>query len=277
MTTTTPSFGGRRVLAFESRRAKEIEALIATFGGQPMVAPAMRELPLESDAAIVDFAAALARDEFDAVVFLTGVGVRALMEAVDHAGTRDAVLAALGRTRVITRGPKPVAALRELGVPTWANAPEPNTWRELVQVIDERATGWPLAGARVAVQEYGVSNAELLEALRARGARVTAIQADRWALPEDLGPLEQAAAAASRSEVDVLIITSGIQLVHFWSVVTRLGLEEQVRLGLSRALIASIGPSASLEIRRHGFTPAFEPSHPKMGLLVREAAELCGT
>jgi len=117
---------------------------------------------------------------------------------------------------VITRGPKPVAVLRELQIPIWANAPEPNTWRELMAVLDEHDRDWPLAGKRVAVQEYGVSNVELLEALRAKGADVTAIQAYQWALPEDVAPLEEAARAVARGDVDVLVVTSGIQFEHFW-------------------------------------------------------------
>jgi uroporphyrinogen-III synthase len=270
---TAPSFDGRRVLAFESRRAREIETLIATFGGRPVVAPAMREVPLASDRMALDFAAAVIVGAFDAVIFLTGVGVRALVEVVDRAGRRDEFLDALRRVRVIARGPKPVAALRECHVPVWADAPEPNTWREVVGAIEARSAEWRLTGQRVAVQEYGVSNVELLDALRERGAAITAVRAYEWAMPEDLEPLRAGAVALAKGEIDVVLITSGIQLVHFWRVVTDMGLAGDVRRGLGRAMIASIGPSASAEIRRHGFEPAFEPTHPKMGLLVREAAE----
>jgi uroporphyrinogen-III synthase len=275
---STPSFGGRRVLAFESRRAKEIETLIATFDGRPIVAPAMREVPNDSDAAALELAHALAGGRFDAVIFLTGVGVRALVAAVDRAGLRESFLRALAHTHVITRGPKPVAVLRDLQVPVWVNAPEPNTWRELIAALDAKAreASWPISGKRIAVQEYGVSNVDLLEALRARGADVTAVQAYQWAMPEDLQPLRDAAEAAARGDVDVVLVTSGIQFVHFWRVVREMGLDAQVRDGLRRAIIASIGPSASEELRRHQVEPAFEPSHPKMGLLVREAAERAG-
>jgi uroporphyrinogen-III synthase len=270
---TTPNFGGRRVLAFESRRAREIETLIATFGGRPLVAPAMREVPNESDAAALAFADALVADRFDAVIFLTGVGVRALIGALDRAGRTPAFLAALARVKVVTRGPKPVAVLRELQVPVWLNAPEPNTWRELVAVLDQQAFAWPLAGRRVAVQEYGASNTDLLDALRTRGVEVTAVQAYQWAMPEDLAPLEEAARALARGEVDVVLVTSGIQIVHFWRVVDTLGLATDVRRGVRRAVLASIGPAASAELRRYGLEPSFEPSHPRMGILVREAAE----
>jgi uroporphyrinogen-III synthase len=273
MTMTGPSFHGRCVLAFESRRAREIETLIATFGGRPLVAPAMREIPSQSDAPALDFAEALIAGRFDAVIFLTGAGVRALVDTVDRAGRRQPFLDALARVKTITRGPKPVAVLRDLHLAVWVNAPEPNTWRELMTALDDHRRDWPLAGKRIAVQEYGVSNVELLDALRAQGANVTAIQAYQWAMPEDVGPLEDAARAVVRGDVDVLVITSGIQFVHFWTIVQALGLEADVSRALQRVLVASIGPSASAELRRHRVEPAFEPSHPRMGLLIREAAE----
>lgn len=269
----TPNFGGRRVLAFESRRAKEIETLIATFGGVPVVAPAMREVSNDSDAPAVGFARAVIAGDFDAVIFLTGVGVRALMDAAGRAGLREAFLAALRQTRVVTRGPKPVAALRDVDVPVWVNAPEPNTWRELLAAVDANPDEWPLAGARVGVQEYGVSNVDLLSGLRDRGAVVTAIQAYHWDMPEDLEPLRAAARMVAQGDISVVLITTGVQMIHFWRVVTEMGLAPDVQRALATAVVASIGPSATAELRRHGIEPAFEPSHPKMGLLVREAAE----
>ena len=267
------TFNGRTVLALESRRAKEIAALIETFGGQPLVAPAMREVPRDSDDDALALAAGIVRGDFDAVIFLTGVGIRALLEAVDRAGTRAPLVAALRETRVIVRGPKPAAVLRELDVPVWANAPEPNTWRELMAAVEARASEWSLHGARVAVQEYGVSNTELLEALRTAGATVTAVPTYQWAMPEDAGPLREAVGAVIDGRVDVLLITSGIQVVHFLDVARGMGREREVITALGRVVIGSIGPSASAELRRHGLEPAFEPSHPKMGLLVREATE----
>jgi uroporphyrinogen-III synthase len=268
-----PSFGGLRVLALESRRATEIGTLITTFGGEPRVAPSLREVPLESNTAALDFAAALVLDEFDVVIFLTGVGARALLKVVEAACPREVFAAALARTKVAARGPKPLAVLRELEIPVWATAPEPNTWRELIAALDARADERPLAGARVAVQEYGVSNDELLNALRARGAQVSAVPVYQWTLPDDIQPLRDAVTAIAQGEVDVMILTSGVQLVHLFQVAGGMGLEQDVLRALQHTVIASIGPTTSEEITRRGLTADLEASHPKMGLLVREAAE----
>jgi uroporphyrinogen-III synthase len=267
------SFQGLRVLALESRRATEIAALISTYGGQPLVVPALREVPLKWNTDALGFAAALLRSEVDIVIFLTGVGTRALVRVIETTYPRDAFLAALARTKVVARGPKPLAVLRELAVPVWIAVPEPNTWREVLSGLDAKVKERPLSGARIAVQEYGVSNPGLLDALRERGARVTRVPVYAWALPENVEPLKEAVLAIGRGEIDVVLITTSVQLIHLWTIAREMQCEEELRIGLAGAVIASIGPTTSEELRRHQLAPDLEASHGKMGVLVREAAE----
>jgi uroporphyrinogen-III synthase len=269
-----PRLDGLRILILESRRARELASIVSSYGGRPFIAPSMREVPLESNTEALEFADALVRGEIDLVVLLTGVGTRALVEIVERArGSREPFVEALTRTKIIARGPKPVAALRDLGVPVWLTAPEPNTWRELLAVLDQRRSETPLGGLRVAVQEYGVSNPELLEGLRARGARVTRVPVYRWALPEDLEPLRAACHAVARSEIDVVLFTSATQVVHLLQVADTMELRDTVLQGLQRVVVGSIGPTTTEELREQGIKVDLEPSHPKMGFLAREAAE----
>jgi len=269
-------FDGLRVLALESRRAAELAKLIATYGGQPLIAPAMREVPLESNTEALAFAAALFAGEIDMVIFLTGVGARALLSVVETKYKRDEYIAALQRVKVVARGPKPVTALREIGITPAILAPEPNTWHELLHALDEagqasRELG--LQGMRVAVQEYGVSNPELLAALRERGAHVTRVPVYQWSLPNDLAPLRAAIAAIAEGTIDVALFTTSVQAVHLFQVAAEMKLEEPVRNGLRSAIVASIGPTTSEELQRRGIRADLEPSHPKMGYLVKEASE----
>jgi uroporphyrinogen-III synthase len=268
-------FAGLRVLALESRRATELAKLVGTYGGEPVVAPAMREVPLESNKEAVAFAKALFAGEFDMVIFLTGVGTRALLSVVETAYKREEYIAALQRVKVVARGPKPVAALRELGITPAITAPEPNTWRELLLALDEAASREEsrLRGARVAVQEYGVSNSELLSGLRERGASVKRVPVYQWALPEDCAPLQAAVKSLVAGEIDVVLFTTGVQVTHLFQIAAEMKLEEPMRLGLGRAIVASIGPTTSEELQRHGVRADLEPSHPKMGFLVKETAE----
>ena len=269
----TADFHGLRVLALESRRAAEVATLIARYGGRPIVVPALRELPLESNGAALDFGAALLLGEIDVAIFLTGVGARALFDVLARAHPGDDVRGALSRVKVAARGPKPASVLRELNVPIWVNAREPNTWRELLAAIEERAAEQPIAGARIAVQEYGVPNDELLEALQQRGASVMRVPVYQWALPSNLEPLKGAVTALADGEIDVLLLTSGVQLTHLWQVVDMMGCETAFRRGLESTFVASIGPTTSAEIVRRGLAPDLEASHPKLGILIREAAE----
>jgi uroporphyrinogen-III synthase len=262
------------VLVLESRRARELGSIVTSYGGTPVLAPSMREVPLESNAEALTFADGLMLGEFDLVIFLTGVGARALVEIVERVrGDREPFLRALRETAVVVRGPKPLAVMREMNVPVWLAAREPNTWRELLAALDGKAAERPLAGLRLAVQEYGASNEELLAALRQRGAAVTPVPVYKWAMPEDLGPLREAVASLVDGRIDVAMFTTSTQLVHLLRLADEMGHGAAVRDRLRRIMIASIGPTTSDELRQHGIAPDMEPSHPKMGFLVREAAE----
>ncbi len=269
----TISFKGLRVLSLESRRAKEMASLITTYGGVPVVAPAMREVPLSENPAALAFADALVRGHYSLVVLLTGVGTRALLDVIAADRPIAPVTDALGRTRLAVRGPKPAGVVRELGLTPWVAAAEPNTWRELLAGIDAKASEMPLRGAHVAVQEYGVSNPELVEGLRTLGAVVTSVPVYRWALPEDLAPLERAVDELVAGRIDVTLVTTATQLVHLLQIAARTGRAAAALAGLTRSVMASIGPTTSEELRRHGLERDMEPSHPKIGVLVREAAE----
>jgi uroporphyrinogen-III synthase len=270
--TPVAGFNGLTVLALESRRAPETAKLISGHGGRPIVAPALREIPLASNVKALKFINALIDGRFDMTILLTGVGTRALVDIAESAGKREPFLAALRRVAVVARGPKPLAVLRELNVPWSVAAPEPNTWRELLTALDSAAAQFPVRGRRIAVQEYGVSNPELLAALAERGAEVTPVPVYQWALPENLEPLRAAISAIGRDEIDVVLFTTSVQVDHIFDVAAQMNVVPALRRGLARTVIASIGPTTSEALLRHDLTPDLEPSHPKLGVLVAEAA-----
>jgi uroporphyrinogen-III synthase len=257
-----------RVIAFESRRATEMAALVRKQGGVPFVAPSMREVPLADQPEALAFAIALEAGAIDVLICLTGVGTRALVEAVAPRLSRERVAALLAKVAVVARGPKPVAALREIGLVPVLTVPEPNTWRELLAALD---AGLPVAGKRVAVQEYGVANPELLAGLADRGATVMRVPVYRWALPEDLAPLREAARRVANADLDVALFTSATQVTHLVQVAAELGVRAALAGGLAAAVVASIGPVCSDALRAAGLPVDLEPSHPKMGPLVTEA------
>lgn len=269
--TARAGFGGLRVVAFESRLAEQMTQLIERYGGRPIVAPSLREVPLERNSDVLQFGARLMAGEFAMVILLTGVGTRFMLKVLDTRWPREQSLAALGKTILVARGPKPIAVLREQGMQPTIAVPEPNTWRDLVKALDDM--GQPLKGMNVAVQEYGVSNALLLEALRERGALVLRVPVYRWALPEDTGPLMNAIRTIMRGEVDVVLFTNAAQVDHVLQVAKDLGGIDSLRQALGKTVVSAVGPIVAERLRDCRFPVDFEPSHPKMGIHVKETSE----
>lgn len=272
----TPSFRGLAVAAFESRRAKEMALLITNYRGVPEVAPSMREIPLQENAAAFAFAGRLLAGELDAVVFMTGVGTETLMEALETRYPREQIARALAKLTIVARGPKPLKALRALHVPVAVTAPEPNTWREMLNAWEEQAHTFPLKGQRIAVQEYGAPNEEFLGELRQRGAEVLEVPVYRWGLPEDPAPLRRVVEEVAEGRARIVLFTNAVQLQHVLRLAAEEKIEGKLREALQHAVIGSIGPTCSEAIAAAGLAIAFEASHPKMGVLVNEAAAKSG-
>jgi uroporphyrinogen-III synthase len=268
----TGGFAGRTVLSFESRRSAEIAKLIESYGGCAMVVPATREVPAASGADVSRFATALLEGKLDLVIFLTGVGTRALARAIEAFCSRDQFISSLSTVSVLARGPKPVAALKELGVPISWNVPEPNTWREILRVLDVNKV--PLQGRRVAVQEYGIPSKDLVHGLQERGAEVLAVHVYDWALPAEIAPLQNAIKALIENRVDVVLFTAAIQVHHLLQVAEEMGSKDSLVTALRKTHVASIGPVTSEALAEYRIRANLEPTHPKMGFLVREASEL---
>jgi uroporphyrinogen-III synthase len=265
-------FDGLRVLSFESRRGAEMAKLIANAGGVPTVVASMREVPLEDNHEALEFVREIIGGEIDTVVFLTGVGAQVVLRVAESANQREVYLDALKKIPVVARGPKPVSVLRPLGVPIALTAPEPNTWRELLQALDANSAIVPLRDKVIAVQEYGATNDELLAALRERGARIRKVPVYDWQLPDDVGPLRNAVQLLVQREIDVVFFTTSVQVRHLMLVAREMKLGDDVRKSMAAVFVASIGPVTSDELRQKGLPVDMEPSHPKMGFLVSEAA-----
>ncbi len=270
--TAQPAGGlaGLKVVSFESRMTKEMHGLISRQGGQPLVIPALREVPVAENQAALAFGRAWLAGGFDVLVCLTGVGVKQLVDLLATEHPREAILGAFRRVTVVARGPKPVHALGELGLKADVVAPEPNTWREVLAELDGNR---PVAGKRVAVLEYGEPAPALVEGLAARGAVVTRVPVYRWALPEDLLPLKAGIREIVEGRLEVVLFTSAAQAAHLMKVAQADGQGRALRAGLARCAVGSVGPTTTAELRELGLEADFEPDHPKMGHLVLAAAE----
>lgn len=264
------NFNGLHIAALESRRADDMTRLITRHGGVAHVSPSMREVPIEPNRDAIDFAYRVITGEINIVVLMTGVGFRFLMRSIERHVDQKRFLNALSDITTVCRGPKPAAAMREFGVKTTYRVPEPNTWRELLQTIDQHV---PVANQLVGVQEYGITNASLVAGLEARGAEVLPLRVYGWELPSDTQPLETNIRSLAAGQRDMLLVTSAHQVVNMLRLAQSLELVDELRDGLNKTVVVSIGPTTSQMLNECDLHYDFEPSHPKMGHLVTEAAE----
>lgn len=270
-----PDFGGLRVAALESRKSADMARMIEKYHGIAYVSPSMREVPLEPNRPAIEFAYRVITGEIGVVILLTGVGFRQLLRAIERHVDVPQFLAALSDITTVCRGPKPVAAMKEVGLTPTHRVPEPNTWRELLKTLDSFV---PLANQTVGVQEYGITNTSLVAGLEARGATVVPLRVYTWDLPEDCQPLEENVRQLASGARDVLMLTSAHQVVNMLRVAEQLGIVDQLRDCLRQTVVASIGPTTSEMLYESGLPVDLEPEHPKMGHLVvdtaRRSAEL---
>jgi uroporphyrinogen-III synthase len=260
---------GLKVVSFESRRAKEMAELIRRYGGEPIIAPSMREVPLGENRVALDLLPQLESGMFDLLILMTGVGTRTLNQVLLTRYPQERILAALEKIQLVARGPKPIAALKELGLTPAINVPEPNTWRELLTTLDAATS---LRGKQIAVQEYGIPNAALVSGLEQRGAAVKTIAIYRWALPDDVKPLRSAVQGILNGEADIALFTNGAQVDHLFRVAAEEKIGPSLRGALKKMAVGSVGPVCTEVLERFGLKPDIEPTHPKMGSLIAEIA-----
>jgi len=265
-------FGGLRILSFESRMAADMARLIRRHAGEPLVVPALREIPipLQDNAAVFRFGVKLILHQVDLLILMTGVGAKALFEVLQTRYPLAEIIEALKKTIVVTRGPKPLTVLKSLGVEANITVPEPNTWQDVIATLDYYR---PVQGLKIAIQEYGVSKPEMIEDLKKRGADVFSVPVYRWALPEDTGPLEAAVGEVLNGTIDAMMITNAAQIDHVMQMAERDQKTQPFREACKKMVVASIGPTATEGLKHHELPVDFEPSHPKMGVLVKEFSE----
>ncbi len=264
------SFSGLRVVSFESRRAFEMESLIVRHDGTPMVAPSMREIPFEVNQEAVEFGKQIIGGKADIVILMTGVGTKFLVQVVETALNKKDFIEALSRVTLVARGPKPVSALKELGLKAEIVAGEPNTWHEVLSAMSQKLD---LKDKKIFVQEYGIPSRGLIEGLKKAGARVSRVPVYRWALPLDLNPLRKAVQTVCDGKADILLFTNATQIHHVLQVAAEDGLEASFREALEKTVVASIGPVMTENLKEIGLPVDLEAEKSVMGLFVKEAAE----
>jgi uroporphyrinogen-III synthase len=252
------------VAILETRVGAHLAEMIERRGGTALLAPALEEVPDVDPRDVVALLQEWRSEPFEMVIFQTGVGTRALFDAIEALGAPQDFQQLLARALIVVRGPKPSGELNARGVRIDLRAASPFTTEAVLAAISD----FPMQDSKVLVQRYGATNRELLDALRARGAAVREIATYRWSLPQDIQPLVALLDALDQHRVDAAVFTSAVQMHNLHAVAENLGRAAQLVTALRRTIVASIGPVCSRALRQYGIEPTFEASPPKLGPLL---------
>ncbi len=249
---------GVRVALAETRELDRLATILESDGAATVRCPLVAILDTPDSEPVDAWLRELAGGGFDDLIFLTGEGLRRLLARAQRIGLHDQALAALGRARKVTRGPKPARALHEVGLSTDLPAAVPTS-----QGVMEALASETLTGHRIGLQLYGSQpNEPLVRFLQGAGATVRAVSPYIYAPASDTDRVAELISAMTDGRIDVITFTSASQVDRLWDVAQERALEPQLRAGLKRARVAAIGPIVREALQDRGVRIDIIPEEP---------------
>ncbi|MGJ4945797.1 uroporphyrinogen-III synthase [Bradyrhizobium sp. HKCCYLS1011] len=247
---------GYRILILETREEAQFSRLLAEQGAEVLQCPMFAIHDAPDPAPIEAWIKRCIDKPFDDLVLLTGEGLRRLMTVVRRLEVEGDFVAALGKARKFTRGPKPGRALRELGL-----EPQLTTEKPTSEGVAELLSRYDLGGHRIGLQLYpDKDHSALIGAISAQGAEVDPVLPYVYDAKAADANILTAVDEMVAGRVDAIALTSSGQPRRLFDVAAAHGVEARLREGLARTPIASVGPVVTDELHAHGVTPAITPS-----------------
>jgi uroporphyrinogen-III synthase len=263
----------RTIALAEGRQLEELAQMLEKEGALTLRCPLLSILDAPDPGPVLAWIGRLTAGEFHYVILFTGEGVRRLLSLAERHVLRDALIAALARTCTITRGPKPVRALKEVGLAPTLVAPIPTTDGVIAALRDLE-----LEGKTVGVQLYSDSNPPLASFLADAGATAFTVQPYVYAPATDADHVAELIAKMARGEVDAIVFTSSPQIDRLFDVAQERGLLETLHAGFARTPVASVGPVVNDNLRARGVAVSVSPQQGfVMKNLVQQIARSLGS
>jgi uroporphyrinogen-III synthase len=249
------SLANMRIMVPESRELDLFAAMLEAEGATALRCPLVKILPLHDTAEPDAWIDSAIRGEFDELILLTGEGLRHLLTI--SGARRDGFTAALKRMRLTVRGPKPTRALREIGLSPDVTAPFPTS-----EGVLETFAGADLSGRRIGAQLYPGGGAEkMVSALHRQGAKVFPVTPYRYASETEMAQVADFIHELAAGRITMVAFTASLQIERLMWVAKEAGLEAQLKLGLSRTPIASVGPVMQKALQKYGYEAAVQPEN----------------
>jgi uroporphyrinogen-III synthase len=238
---------GRTVALAEGRQLEELARMLEKEGAKTVRCPMVSILDAPDSAPVIAWLQELSSGRFDYVVLMTGEALRRLLDFAERAGLRDPVIAALAKTRTLTRGPKPVQALKQVGLAPTKVAEAPTTDGVIAALRPEA-----LQGRTVGVTLYGEPNPRLVQFLEHVGATVRTVLPYVYAPASDAERVTFLIERMAQSEIDVIVFTSSPQVDRLYEVASQHRLHVALQQGMERTRIAAVGPVVAQNLREKG-------------------------
>ncbi len=238
---------GRTVALAEGRQLEELAQMLEREGATALRCPMVSILDAPDAAPVIAWLGELIAGRFDCVILMTGEALRRLLGFAERAGLREQVIAAFGKTSTVTRGPKPVRALREVGLEPSKIAEAPTT-DGVIATLQQEA----LQGRTIGVTLYGAPNPTLVQFLQRAGANVRTVLPYVYAAAADADRVAQLIERMARGEIDVVVFTSSPQVDRLYEVATERGLQGPLQQGMQRTRVAAVGPVVAENLRQKG-------------------------
>ena len=261
----------KRIALAEARELDLLAGMLEREGADVLRRPLVAIKDVADADPVVAWLRRAVAQPYDDVIFYTGEGVRRLMGFADRSGIREEFLSALKNMRKITRGSKPVKALRELGLSPDLSAEIPTT-AGLMALLDQGT----LHGRTMGLQIYGQeANTQLLAFLQDRGAVVDVVAPYVYASEADDKAVQDFIHEMAAGAVDAMAFTSSPQVRRLVDVAKKYDLMGKLKDGMGRIKIAAVGPVVAQELERQGIRVDAMPVHAyTMKPLVKAIARL---
>jgi len=243
----TGPLAGRTIALAEGRQLEELAQMLEKEGATALRYPMISILNAPDAAPIISWLRDLIAGKFDCVILMTGEALRRLLGFAEREGIRQEIVTALSRTRTITRGPKPVRALKEIGLNPTLIAETPTTAGVIATLKN-----LPVKGQTIGVTLYGEPNPTLVQFLEAVGATVRTVLPYVYAPASDGDRVAELITRLAKGAIDVIIFTSSPQVDRLYQVAAEKGLENELRQGLMNGRIAAVGPVVADNLREKG-------------------------
>ena len=247
---------GRTVALAEGRQLEELAQMLEKEGATTLRCPMVSILDAPDAAPVIAWLQDLIAGRFDWIVLMTGEALRRLLGFAERGGLREQVVAALGKTRTLTRGPKPVRALKDVGLAPTKVAEAPTTDGVIAALRQES-----LKGRTVGVTLYGEPNPKLVQFLQEAGASVRTVLPYIYAPATDAERVAQLIERMARGEVEVVVFTSSPQVDRLYEVASERRLQATLQQGMAGTRVAAVGPVVADNLRQRGTRVDICPEH----------------